>query len=74
ARVRLADRPGALAALLSLISELGCNVLDVEHTRISGALALGEADVALRLETRGPRHRVEVLEALRSTGHHVHPA
>jgi threonine dehydratase len=74
ARVRLADRPGALAALLSLVSELGCNVLDVEHTRISGALALGEADVALRLETRGPRHRVEVLEALRSAGHHVQSA
>lgn len=74
ARVRLADRPGALAALLSLISELGCNVLDVEHTRISGALALGEADVALRLETRGPRHRVEVLEALTVAGHHVQSA
>jgi threonine dehydratase len=71
ARVRLVDRPGALAELLALVGELGCNVLDVEHTRISGALALGEVDVALRTETRGPRHRIEVLDALRASGHRV---
>jgi threonine dehydratase len=71
ARVRLVDRPGALAELLALVGELGCNVLDVEHTRISGALALGEVDVALSAETRGPRHRIEVLDALRASGHRV---
>jgi threonine dehydratase len=71
ARVRLVDRPGALAELLSLVGELGCNVLDVEHTRISGALSLGEVDVALSTETRGPRHRIEVLDALRASGHRV---
>jgi threonine dehydratase len=71
ARVRLVDRPGALAALLTTVGELGCNVLDVEHSRISGALAIGEVDVALKMETRGPRHRVEVLDALRASGHLV---
>jgi len=71
ARVRLVDRPGALAELLALVGQLGCNVLDVEHTRISGALALGEVDVALSAETRGPRHRIEVLDALRASGHRV---
>ncbi|HEY1973238.1 MAG TPA: threonine ammonia-lyase [Pseudonocardia sp.] len=69
--VRLVDRPGALAALLTTVGELGCNVLDVEHSRISGALAIGEVDVALKMETRGPRHRVEVLDALRASGHRV---
>ena len=34
-RIRIADRPGALAALLSLIGEQGANVLDVAHSRIS---------------------------------------
>jgi threonine dehydratase len=67
-RVRLADRPGALAELLTLVGKLGCNVLDVEHTRVSGALALGEVDVALNAETRGPEHRTEVLDALRASG------
>jgi threonine dehydratase len=73
ARVRLEDRPGALASLLTLIGELGGNVLDVGHTRISGALSIGEVEVALRMETRGPRHRVEVLDALRASGHRVEP-
>jgi threonine dehydratase len=70
-RVRLVDRPGALAGLLGLIAELGGNVLDVEHTRTSGALSIGEVEVALRMETRGPRHRVEVLDTLRASGHRV---
>jgi cysteine synthase/predicted amino acid-binding ACT domain protein len=69
--VRVIDRPGALAGLLGLIAELGGNVIDVEHSRVSGTLGLGEVEVALRLETRGPRHQVEVLEALRASGHDV---
>jgi threonine dehydratase len=71
ARVRVADRPGALAEMLGSIAELGGNVLDVEHSRVSGALAMGEVEVALRLETRGPEHRLEVLEALHASGHLV---
>lgn len=72
-QVRVVDRPGALAELLGLIAELGANVLDVSHSRVSGALALGEVEVELRLETRGPRHQIEVLEALQASGHHVVP-
>jgi threonine dehydratase len=68
-RIRIADRPGALAALLTLIGEQGANVLDVAHSRISGALQLGEVDVAVSLETRGPQHITDVTEALRAAGH-----
>jgi len=58
------DRPARWRAV-GLIAELGANVLDVAHSRVSGALALGEVEVQLRLETRGPRHQTEVLEAFR---------
>jgi threonine dehydratase len=68
-RIRMADRPGALAALLALIGGQGANVLDVAHSRISGALHLGEVDVAVSLETRGPEHIADLLEALRAAGH-----
>ena len=37
-RVRLGDRPGALAGLLTLVGEHGGNVLDVAHARTSVAL------------------------------------
>ncbi|MHA6796652.1 threonine ammonia-lyase [Pseudonocardia bannensis] len=70
-RVRVGDRPGALAELLALIGSLGANVLDIEHSRISGALPLGDVDVALSMETRGPEHCAELVEALRAAGHAV---
>jgi len=70
-RIRIADRPGALAALLSLFGQQGANVLDVAHSRISGALQLGEVDVAVSLETRGPEHRTQLDDALHAAGHRV---
>jgi threonine dehydratase len=70
-RVRVGDRPGALAELLAHVGSLGANVLDVEHSRISGTLPLGEVEVALALETRGTEHCTELVQALRSAGHAV---
>jgi threonine dehydratase len=70
-RLRIPDRPGSLAALLKRVGELGANVLDVEHSRVSGALRLGEADVALDLETRGLEHCLQVTEALHAAGYIV---
>jgi len=70
-RVRILDRPGALAGLLTLVGSLGVNVLDVAHSRVSGALPLGEVDVALSLETRGHGHCTELVKALRDAGHSV---
>jgi threonine dehydratase len=69
-RVRTADRPGALARLLVLVGEQGANVVDVAHSRISG-VPLGDVDVHLALETRGPDHCAELVAALRAAGHTV---
>ena len=67
-RVRIGDRPGELARLLRLLAELGANVLDVEHSRTGPKLHLGEVEVALSVETRGPDHCEELLAALRQAG------
>ncbi|MQA11295.1 MAG: threonine ammonia-lyase [Pseudonocardiaceae bacterium] len=64
-RLRIPDRPGSLAGLLGKVGDLGANVLDVEHSRISGALAVGEVEVALNLETRGPQHCEQLVDTLR---------
>ena len=69
--IRISDRPGALAALLTLIGEQGANVLDVAHSRISEALPLDEVDVAVSLETRGPQHSAALVGALWAAGHRV---
>lgn len=63
-RLRVPDRPGSLVAVLSRVSELGANVLDVEHSRIAGRLAVGEVEIGLTLETRGEEHCEEVATAL----------
>ena len=69
--VRLGDAPGALAGLLTLVGAHGGNVLDVAHTRTSVALPLGDVDVHLSLETRGPEHCAELVAAIQAAGHTV---
>lgn len=70
-RVRIDDAPGALAGLLGLVAEHGGNVLDVAHSRTSVALPLGDVEVHLSMETRGPEHCAELLAAIHAAGHAV---
>ncbi|MER6454314.1 threonine ammonia-lyase [Streptomyces sp. NPDC059688] len=70
-RLRLTDRPGALATLLGALSVVDANVLDVSHVRTDPRLGLTEAEVELHLETKGPAHCAEVGQALRDAGYTV---
>ena len=69
--VRIPDRPGGLALLLAELAEAEANVLDVVHERTSSDLHLGEVEVGLQVETRGPEHAERVLQHLRSRGYRV---
>ncbi|MFJ6317681.1 threonine ammonia-lyase [Streptomyces californicus] len=70
-RLRLTDRPGALAALLATLTVADANVLDISHVRTDPRLGLTEAEVDLRLETKGPQHCADVEAALREAGYRV---
>ncbi|MFD8594484.1 threonine ammonia-lyase [Kitasatospora sp. NPDC059646] len=70
-RVRLADRPGALAGLLGVLTRVDANVLDVAHVRIDPQLGLTEVEVDLHLETKGPEHCAAVIGELREDGYVV---
>ncbi|MFF7334669.1 threonine ammonia-lyase [Streptomyces sp. NPDC090306] len=70
-RLRLTDRPGALADLLAVVSGLDANVVDVSHVRTDPRLGVTEAEVELHLETKGPEHRAELLVALGAAGYAV---
>ncbi|WP_426498486.1 threonine ammonia-lyase [Streptomyces sp. D54] len=70
-RLRLTDRPGALAALLAALTVADANVLDISHVRTDPRLGLTEAEVDLHLETKGPQHCAEVEAALRAAGFRV---
>ncbi|MDQ1008688.1 threonine dehydratase [Streptomyces sp. V4I23] len=70
-RLRLTDRPGALAGLLGALSVADANVLDVSHVRTDPRLGLTEVEVELHLETKGPEHCEEVAAALRAKGYTI---
>ncbi|MFI9047662.1 threonine ammonia-lyase [Streptomyces sp. NPDC053427] len=70
-RLRLTDRPGALATLLGVLTVVDANVLDVGHVRLDPRLGLTEVEVEIQLETKGPEHCAEVGAALREAGYFV---
>ncbi|WP_282202401.1 threonine ammonia-lyase [Kitasatospora fiedleri] len=70
-RVRLTDKPGALADLLGVLTRMDANVLDVAHVRIDPQLGLTEVEVDLHLETKGPEHCAAVIGELREDGYVV---
>ena len=65
------DTPGGLARLLTEVSALGANVLEVEHARLSPELSIDEVEVHLQLETRGAAHAEQLLVRLRECGYRV---
>ena len=69
--VQCSDRPGSLAALLTLVAEQGANVVDVSHQRHDSRLQLGEVEVAMSVETRGAEHADRLVTALRDAGYPV---
>jgi threonine dehydratase len=68
-RVELDDSPGALARLAALVAELGANIFHVSHDRRNTGVPLGQAEVHLELETKGPEHIEEILAGLRDAGY-----
>lgn len=67
-QVRLPDRPGALAELLTVIGTAGANIVEVSHTRINPRLDIHDVDVDIELETRGFEHRDAILNKLNEGG------
>jgi threonine dehydratase len=69
--VTIPDVPGGLATLLTEVSAVGANVLEVVHERISPRLHLDEVEVHLQLETRGHQHSELLMSRLRERGYRV---
>jgi threonine dehydratase len=70
-RTRLADRPGELIKLLSLVAEERANVISVEHHREGMDVPVTESEVELTLATRDQEHCTAVLEAMARWGYDV---
>ncbi|MBL8674591.1 MAG: threonine ammonia-lyase [Rhodospirillales bacterium] len=70
-RVKIDDRPGALAAVATQIGRAGGNILEVQHQRLFGGIAAKSAELDITLETRDRAHVREVIDALVAQGHKV---
>jgi threonine dehydratase len=68
---RISDRPGGLAALLTLIAEAGGNVVHADHVREAVPLHVRETGVEIALETRGRDHANAIVAALQQAGYVV---
>jgi threonine dehydratase len=66
---QLPDRAGELHRLSVVISDSGANVIGVEHRRDGVAnRLLGDVEITMQLETRGPEHVKSVIAILEENG------
>jgi threonine dehydratase len=70
-RTQLADRPGELIKLLSLVAEERGNVISVEHHREGMDIPVSETEVELTLVTRDEEHCQQVLSTMAERGYTV---
>ena len=68
-RTQLADRPGELIKLLSLVAEERGNVISVEHHREGMDIPVTATEVELTLLTRDEEHCLAILAAMAERGY-----
>ncbi len=69
--LRIPDRPGELARLLTVLGSTRSNVLDIAHRRSNLGLNLEEVEVSVQLETRGHDASEAVVAELGNAGFQV---
>jgi threonine dehydratase len=70
-RVRVRDRPGALARLTQAVATAEGNVLEVYHRRGFADISVPDVEIVIHMETRGREHAAEIVAALEALGHTV---
>jgi threonine dehydratase len=70
-RTPLADRPGALVRLSTIIADQGANIFEVVHHRLGSSPSVNVVDLELTLEVRDRAHGEALLEALRAADYAV---
>jgi threonine dehydratase len=70
-RTQLADRPGELIKLLSLVAEERGNLISVEHHREGMDVPVSGTEVELTLITRDEEHCRRVIDAMTERGYNV---
>jgi len=67
----LKDQPGALEGLIGIIADYGANIYAIHHERASREIGMSDTEVEIELETHGPQHAADLLDALEAEGYAV---
>src|SRR5256885_6853866 len=70
-RLRVPDRPGALAGVLATVAAEKANVLEVHHERAFLKGPIGDTEIETTLDTRGASHSEQLVAALKAKGYVV---
>lgn len=68
-RLTIADRPGVLGPIASLLGELGANILEVDHHRLFLDVPAKGAKLDVTVEARDRDHTEEIMRALDGAGY-----
>jgi len=68
-RVQLADRPGALVELSTVIASHKANIVELTFDRTYYGVSLGDTAIDITMETRGSAQVAELLEAITEAGY-----
>jgi threonine dehydratase len=67
-RLIVPDKPGSIAKVAAIVAGQGANIYNLAQRRWGSAVALGEREVILQLETRGPEHLQAIVGRLKAEG------
>jgi threonine dehydratase len=68
-RLTLADRPGVLGPIATLLGRLGANILEVDHRRLFLDVPAKGTKLDITVEARDHRHSAQILLALSEGGY-----
>jgi threonine dehydratase len=68
-RVYLADRPGALSELTTVIARQGANIVELVFNRSYHGVRMGDTSIDVTLEARGAQQLANLLEAISQSGY-----
>jgi threonine dehydratase len=72
-RVKVTDRPGGLAGLLSVIAQMRASIVEVHHDRMFDSSHFSDVEVDLTLETTNIEHQRNVIDAISKGGYECLP-
>ena len=63
------DRPGLLATVSTIVGNMGANIIEVAHNRLTLDVPAKGAEFDILIETRDAQHTQDIIEALRAAGY-----